>query len=640
MATWPYYPTEFNPRRTATDGIMLLDIYNIERDMIINAFQKMNKYLNVSYDELFTILWTETLLQIAYGGNRKSIFSAEQVDPLVLSASAEELQQIVGPDFTNKYESTKADILLALYFNYTPLTKNSFDINKANIYLMNDATQQKVAIAAEYLAGDWIVPPHRALALSTFGEKLYPYILKLPMREIAQEKHDISTYAIYGEYFGLLFPPRYKLLFSVSIPDNIKDVGAYYIFNLIYYEDVIKRPANIAPPNDQTTYIDMNKYTDRELIDYYRVNTRYTDRSDLVAEVFVNKNQNKVTWSILHARCANKDVPNLLTDEPREAENDDPVLSYGVDPTYRCYNASELIGSINVEDGTFDDPDWQPGANMERAFPADAIRALGNSLQDWLEPQPPWVDIPLEEPLPSQLPALRTLQDKIKQISDVTRKIKQDINTLRDKYQQDLTPIEQEGFRLYVAYLFTVGMAGRFWKGVGHPWPLKWEEEKGGAEVCTPVQRNRTMEKALTSHGEIVENFAINYPKLLEMINNIYRVEIAFDLGKGQVFNRKIVDDIDKAQQGRFCLSHLATILVSTALYLAQNVLGYTARKPDGGITVDTTKMTHLVNTEYLELKPTAAQFPITIIGLKDTQHIDAGDVMREIEEQTLTFRL
>ena len=74
VATWPYYPLEFNTRRTATDGIMLLDIYNIERDMIIKVFQQMNKYLNVTYDELFTILWTETVLQIAYGGNRKSIF--------------------------------------------------------------------------------------------------------------------------------------------------------------------------------------------------------------------------------------------------------------------------------------------------------------------------------------------------------------------------------------------------------------------------------------------------------------------------------------------------------------------------------------------------------------------------------------
>ncbi len=643
VATWPYYPLEFNTRRTATDGIMLLDIYNIERDMIIKVFQQMNKYLNVTYDELFTILWTETVLQIAYGGNRKSIFSAEQVDSLVLRASLEELQQIAGPDFTNKYMSTKADILLALYFNYTPLTKNSIDINKANIYLMNDTTQQKVAITAGYIgmASNWNMPPHRALAFTTYFEKVYPFILKLPIREIAQEKQDITTYAIYGEYFGLLFPPRYQLLFSVSVPDNIKDVGAYYIRNLSQYIEVITRPANIAPPNDQTNFTELYKYTDKELIDYYRVNTRYIDRENLLLVAIRNKRQNKVTWSILHAHCSNKDVPNLLTDEPREAEPNDPVLSYGVDPIYRCYNASELIGSINVEDGTFDDPDWKPGTNMERAFPADAIRALKLSLGKLLDP-PRWGlprlgKMPVEEPLPTQLPALRQLQDKLQLISGVTRKMQQDITALRDKYQQELNPQEQEAFRLYVAYLFVAGMVGRFWKGVGSPWPLNWKER---AEVCTGVQRDKTMEKVLSQHAEILENYAQNYPKVLAMINDVYRVEIAFDLGRGQVFNRKIVDDIVKAQRGQFCLTHLSTILVSTALYLAQNVLGYTARKPDGGITVDTTQMTYLVNIEYLKLDPTITQFPITITGLKDTQHIDAGDVMREIEEQNLTFRL
>lgn len=374
----------------------------------------------------------------------------------------------------------------------------------------------------------------------------------------------------------------------------------YFFQEISKYERVLSRRSNfpILPAlsgSDRTLARDLTSFfTLRELVDGYEPIGRWGSREELVDVILAEANAGPM-WSY-RVRYGNNDetfnpIYYELHRDIDKLNPLDPTISYGRQRNYRCYQVSELTGAFSFDaDGFmhFNVPDYQiPNSTLgtesvidlttgQPLLPEFSITSI-QQLQTLLRHPPAGYKVdPLLEKVNAGL-AAATAADFL------GRKLRQEY--LRKPES------EQYLIRLYLAWLFAVGMWQRFWSGPGHPWPVAWIENEGIAERVdfrTGEEHGFIQNSVHTTIIETYEN--PEYPGLKEWIEAFPIVDYNFQtqevkLATGSVilessgdFQEATLKSIlDESKLGLFCTAHSSRLLIGTSYFLIAVILGFSS---------------------------------------------------------------
>jgi hypothetical protein len=364
-----------------------------------------------------------------------------------------------------------------------------------------------------------------------------------------------------AQYVGMLFPP------------GEKDKEAYFFTNLRFYTDVVTSPLrqqgllqpppllkNMAPAMIHTV---LAPYTDIELMEAYEVfPLPGMTRPTLIQRIVDEAAETGSRWHFRKRSCANDTVElrniNIVTGEPR-LKNDptDPILSFGTLYDYHCYNLSELMGSFDFDNPELKDtfrfkpPDYVKGDLMSE-FPDASIRQLQTLLQETLNPI--W----------------QPLLDKIRLGFEYKAEMGRML-TQRGREFNAMPDADKQLVRLYLSWLFTLGMTMRFWKGPGFPYPHIWVEGGGGVERCETATRDANVVKKFAERTGILSKMS---RPLEEWVLSLPRVKYNFQTQQTAVGKETIDYVIQEAQRGEFCMADASDRITQTAYFLATRILG------------------------------------------------------------------
>jgi hypothetical protein len=389
---------------------------------------------------------------------------------------------------------------------------------------------------------------------------------------------------LYGQQIGMM------------IPENIPNEYNYFLENLYYYQKVLTRDPNRLVPvpeiqnrHDAARLLEI--YTDNEILEGYGLGHRhggvtYAGRKDLIDKVvrYVTNTDNR--WHFRHSNCINSDRPNIIMLDPREDEDDDPLISYGTLNNYRCWNADELAASWEPVQGviSFNVPDWKPG-DPYKTFSTDSINRLKELL---LSTNKPYFNVLIQ--------TINAGLDQIRNAGARVQKYRADYLLLNDK--------DKNLVREYLAWLFFASMYMRFWKGPGNPYPAVWVEGGGGENRCTTEERSRLLTDHFIVRTRILEQMGKD---LEEWVLSFPRIEYNFVENIATVGVEPINFIVEQAQIGNFCLAEGSDHLVQTSYYIATKILN-----------TDMNGFNNMLN-EILKIN----QPPFDPLAVTRTRHVD-----------------
>jgi len=483
-----------------------------------------------SKDDMIQILWW------SYRFNKLPskipIFDARKLAKL----SHHQLVRLVGQFWP--YQKDKATIVFAL-------TKqvDMFDIGRSRPteykrypdLIATDPTKiyNLAVYIYRYYGGDLGTPsfysPYRHIANSD-KSILEGFILQVDQKNLNDMIKQVQ----------MILPPRLKTNRS-----KLK----YFKNTIREYEPVFTRRSNypkpIGYPKDPVRKIKniLVRNTDAELVTAYEIDD-FHDRRDLLDRSVKWASVSKPTWSYRKKYCVNDDRKNYIMYDDRD-KNDptDPILSYGIPKSYRCYQTSELDAFFREyeEGGTkekifmFRSPDWKRGDTFDRSYTIESIKQLQKLLQD--KPR-----------------RTKDENDLLKKIQDGLANMKSSfakLSELRNKFNS-LNTAEKQKVLNYMSWIFIQGMRMRFWKGPGNPYPEVWEEGGGGTMLCTPTNRNKNVNKGWGERTRLLE---VLKPDTEEWVLDWPRFRYNFISAELKLGKEKFNFIAHKAMEGQFCLA-------------------------------------------------------------------------------------
>jgi hypothetical protein len=526
---------------------------------IIRLMDRLLRRLNIynsriySIDIYFNLIW---YMNIAQNSDNTNLNQKEK--DYIGALSVQELTDLLGPRYQGPHDF--ASLVFACHSGRSaPLPEliNIPDypvVTQMPIVAIDKLCNKFGMYENRYIATPY--PPYIFVALHL--DMLSPLI-----KDLIHQVNDDNVNQMMADY-------------GIVSGRNLENPVAYFIEQIIDYNDYFIRPKDILPPPDLRGYDEdiigpiLFPYTLKEIADAYEPTRAWSGRDELI-EIVTEERTAGSRWGWRHNFCNNDANMNILEGIPHGEVNkddpNDPTISYGVMRNYRCYQLSELLSSFTEYEGDFRfrNPDWTPPEVV--APPLDPITGQPLAEEFPLDSMVDLIHVLERGPQTNFTHALIIkIQNGIQARRDTVmalRRLKTTYNTFSDDLKNFI--------RTYLAWVFICAMWMRFWKGPGTPWAERVEEL--GTEIrCDPTTRDEHISIQAGIYNLLRESYQKD-ASLNQWIKNLPVVFYDFQSGAPDIKEETLDHYLNKIFYQFHCMGWGGNRTIQTAYYLITYIL-------------------------------------------------------------------
>lgn len=269
---------------------------------------------------------------------------------------------------------------------------------------------------------------------------------------------------------------------------------------------------------------DLYCISDLKLLNLYKPELKYKDRSDLIRQIQLNLKETHVRFSHPYNR-SNPDI-NVITQESRDIQS---LISIGTLLNYEAYNLEELVESFKT--GEFKKPD------SSQYFSYSSM-------------------IKLSQVATGELSVV--MQSGLERINNLEKRVQLICNIMISFAPQ----AREQIYKILVEYFF-LGMYTRYWKGPGYEYPIIWNEQD-----VDPIERTVLVSRSL--HYLLKTEFD---SEIMDWIKLIPRVTYNWKTEEYIYGLESLYDITVEAANDNFCLTNYSNIALQTIYWLCKFVL-------------------------------------------------------------------